>query len=324
MRLLGKKSRWAAGLGLTMALAGCGFMGGGEPPSKVLSDPAVAMADKGNGPEADYPVRLGDPFKVDGVEYKPSNSWNYDAVGYATGEPAEGVSAAHKTLPLPSYVEVTSLETGKRVLVRVDRRGPMTNARIIALSPDAQALLGASEATPVRVRRVNPPENERFALRTGQAAPPRIDTPDSLVQVLKRRLPASGSVSLASKDDTQTDRDGAAKAEDKAPSIAADTAAKPTPEPTSTPSQVAAPNSPAASAMQNQPAARGRFAVQAAAFRNLANARKAAKAIDGFVKSGGGYHRVRTGPFANRGQAEAALAKVRAAGYTDAQVVTAG
>ncbi|MEP2736390.1 MAG: SPOR domain-containing protein [Erythrobacter sp.] len=289
------------------------------------------MADRGNGPEADYPVVLGDPFKVDGIEYTPDNSWNYDAVGYATTDQAAGISASHKTLPLPSYVEVTSLESGKRVLIRVERRGPMTNARLIALSPDAQALLGASDATPVRVRRVNPPENERFALRSGGAASPRIDTPNSLVQVLRRKLPASGSTSLASTAPAKPTE--ATNEEDSEPSIAVAPNPEPTATPTSTPSATATATATAAStpttapkppASTTQPAMRGRFAVQAAAFKSKASAERAAKAINGFVKSGGGYHRVRTGPYANRGQAEAALAKVRAAGYSDAQVVTAG
>lgn len=331
MRLLDKIWRWAAGLGLTLALAGCGLMGGSNAPAVTQGNADVSAADRANGPRADFPVVLGDSFKIDGIEYTPNNSWNYDAVGYATTEQASGISASHKTLPLPSYVEVTSLENGKRVLIRVERRGPMTNARLIALSPDAQAMLGASEATPVRVRRVNPPENERFALRAGQAAPERIDTPDSLVQVLRRKLPASGSVSLASSSTATTEPNTAADDVETAPTIAAAPSSETTPTQQATPSPSTteeASNAPTAApkppAVPSQPVARGRFAVQAAAFRNKANAERAAKTISGFVKSGGGYHRVRTGPYANRGQAEAALVKVRAAGYSDAQIVTAG
>lgn len=319
MRLPNKVSRWAVALGMTTALAGCGFFSGGESPSVSRADPAVATAAIGTGPEADYPVVLGDPFKIDGVEYKPDNSWNYDSVGYATVDPEVGVSGSHKTLPLPSYVEVTSLESGKTILVRVERRGPMTNAREIGLSVGAQNQLGTGEGTPVRVRRVNPPENDRAALRSGGPAPTRIDTPNSLVQVLRRKLPVSGSASLASGRSQQP---------------AARPAAAPSPRPTATataaPARSAAqtaaatpPQTPAA-APAPQPAAPGRFAVQAAAFSVKANATRAAKALGGFVQSSGGYHRVRTGPYANRGQAEAALAKVRAAGYSDAQVVTAG
>ena len=123
MRLLDKKLRWAIGLGLTVSLAGCGFIGADQSLNSASSVPAVMDADTASGPEGDFPVVLGDAFKVDGVEYIPSNSWNYDSVGYATAMQAEGVSASHKTLPLPSYVEVTSLQSGKTVLVRVSERG---------------------------------------------------------------------------------------------------------------------------------------------------------------------------------------------------------
>ena len=68
----------------------------------------------------------------------------------------------------------------------------------------------------------------------------------------------------------------------------------------------------------------GKFVVQAAAFANKANADRLADKLDGFVMPAGRYYRVRTGPYATRGQAEAALAKVRAAGYSDAKVYSAG
>ncbi|MEO9463008.1 MAG: SPOR domain-containing protein [Marinomonas sp.] len=344
--MLDKKIRWAIGLGLTASLAGCGFLGGEQSAKTASYTPAVIGADKATGPEADYPVVLGDAFKVDGVEYVPSNSWNYDSVGYATGEQGEGVSASHKTLPLPSYVEVTSLQSGKTVLVRVSRRGPMNNARLIALSPAAQAQLGVGEAGPVRVRRVNPPEYERAVLRSGKAGPERIDTPKSLVQVLRKKLPNVGSASLASATASQSSGPppGSAPATAAAtpkpnnnrgiqnprptrrvavgPRPEASPAPSATPSPAPAVSSTPAPKAPAAST--SEPAAKGRYAVQAAAFRNFTSASKLAKAINGFVKSGGGYHRVRTGPYASRGQAEAGLAKVRAAGYRDAQIVIGG
>ncbi len=332
MRLLDKKLRWAIGLGLTVSLAGCGFLGGEQSPKTASALPDALDSASDSGPEADFPVVLGDVFKVDGVEYTPSNSWNYDSVGYATGEQAEGVSASHKTLPLPSYVEVTSLQSGKTVLVRVARRGPMNNARLIALSPAAQAQLGVGEAGPVRVRRVNPPEYERNVLRSGKAGPERIDTPKSLVEILRKKLPNVGSASLASTapsaapTPTPTPTPSASPAATQNPRPTRRVSVNPSPAPTPEPAQAAsappAPKPPAAS--PSTPAAKGRYAVQAAAFRNLSSATKLAKTIGGFVKSGGGYHRVRTGPYASRGQAEAGLAKVRAAGYREAQIVIGG
>jgi rare lipoprotein A len=63
--------------------------------------------------------------------------------------------------------------------------------------------------------------------------------------------------------------------------------------------------------------------IQAGAFANRANAERAAKQLGGFISASGRLFRVRTGPFATRGRADAALAKVRAAGYSDARVTTA-
>ena len=167
----------------------------------------VAPAAPANGPQADYPVVVGAPYTVRGTSFIPEDVMNYDQVGYVAADPAGGnkISGAHHTLPLPSYVEVTSLATGRTILVRLERRGPMDGTDLIALSPAALAQLGAAAGTPVRVRRVNPPEDQRALLRAGQQAPLRMDTPMSLVEVLKRKLPGQGAaVSLAPAAQGQT------------------------------------------------------------------------------------------------------------------------
>jgi rare lipoprotein A len=62
----------------------------------------------------------------------------------ATGEPYDmyGMTAAHKTLPLPAYVQVTNLSNGRNVVVRVNDRGPFKEGRIIDLSHTAASRLG--------------------------------------------------------------------------------------------------------------------------------------------------------------------------------------
>ncbi len=131
----------------------------------------------------------------------------YDEVGYASvyadetngGSTANGEAvngnghtAAHATLPMPSYVEVTNLDTGKTILVRINDRGP-GGERLINLSTGAANDLGMSDngRTPVRVRRVNPPEQEKAALRMGQKAADRLDTPSQLLTALRKKLGAS-------------------------------------------------------------------------------------------------------------------------------------
>lgn len=327
MRLVNKRSvaRWAS-LAVFVALSGCG--GGSYDASLAPIGPAA------NGPAADYPVVIGDPYSVGGVTYTPADAWNVDEVGLAVIDSAGGntISAAHHTLPLPSYVEVTSLETGRTILVRVERRGPMNGPAAIALSPGAAEQLGASSGTPVRVRRVNPPEVERAALRSGERVPQRMDTPMSLVSVLKLRLPGSGAPAPLGTPESQAaakyDGNGdlvlprSAVASQAPPAPVAQVALRPDagkPEPVATP---ASPEpKPAAKPEKQAPApAKGSFFVQAGAFSVKQNADRVAQTIGGEVSKSGSLYLVRTGPFVSRKEAEGSLAKVKAAGYSDARI----
>jgi len=130
-------------------------------------------------------VKLGKTYRVGTDTYTPADDPAYEAVGYASwygGEMAgrrtangemflpSGISAAHRTLPMPSYVEVTSLRTGRTILVRINDRGPFSRSRLIDLSRGAAEQLGiiGHGQSPVRVRRVEPSEEERAALRKGR------------------------------------------------------------------------------------------------------------------------------------------------------------
>jgi rare lipoprotein A len=138
-------------------------------------------------PVSDVPVRIGQPYAIRGTTYTPAADAAYDRVGYATwygpesgsqtanGERfrPDGISAAHTTLPLPTYVEVTALDTGRRIVVRVNDRGPFSGSqRIIDLSRGAAEELGvrAQGVAPVRVRVVEPQERDRERLREGKPA----------------------------------------------------------------------------------------------------------------------------------------------------------
>ncbi len=333
MRLPADAGLLVTALGLSLALSGCGLVGGGDHVASAQSVTAGAIA---QGPAADYPMVLGEPFTVDGELYSPADTLNYDAVGYAALDGGAGVTAAHRTLPLPSYAEVTSLDSGKTILVRIERRGPMTGKSLLSLSSAAAAQLGASDGAAIRVRRVNPPEAERAELRAGHAAPDRIATPKSLVEVLRRKLPETGVATLAaasppprvgtSAPTPATLAAASPQATTAYPLPSIKGAAAPSPpvivaqaEPAPVHAIAAAPAKPAAT-----PSAKGAFVVQAAAFSSRANADRAAKALGGTVSTSGKFFRVHTGPFASRDQADAALAKVRAAGYSDARVTTAG
>lgn len=293
-------------------LSACG--GGGV---RVADNPAAPA----NGPEADYPMVLGPSFTVDGVTYTPADRMNYDAVGRAivSADGGSTITAAHRTLPLPSYVEVTALETGKTILVRVTRRGPMAGKQILQLSPGAAAQLGVVGAgdVPVRVRRVNPVEPDRAALRSGMPAPARMDTPKSLLSVLQRKLDQQEGVTRPAATDPVPDRPAEApplKPETK-PKPKVEPKAKITPRVSPVPDSAAAP-APAAAAA----AVKGGFVVQVGAFSSKANADAAARKSGGKAVQGGSVWRVRIGPYASEAEAKAALAKARAAGYSDARI----
>ena len=362
---------WA--LGLTALLAACGR--GGNDPSTLVSavdSPSYALS----GPAADYPVVVGEPYEIGGTLYTPLDTMNYDEVGYALAdaEGGSGVTVSHRTLPMPSYVEITALDSGKTILARVERRGPMTGNGVVGLSNGAQQQLEIASGAPIRIRRVNSAEVDRAKLRMGEAAPARMNTPASLLAVLKRKLPEAGAVSLAvaqpvpsamvppTKELTPLPKEVASAVPKAMPTTSPAPKVAQVVKPTGTPFEqafssvrkvvtayplapmgnpkppvtaIATPAAPVrvaavpkpapkpAAATQQQ-AADGNFVIQAAAFSNKANAERVADSIDGFVQQSGRFYRVRKGPFANRGQAEAALAKVRAAGYSDARVFTAG
>ena len=113
--------------------------------------------------------KVGAPYQVNGVWYYPRVDYDYDETGIASwyGEAFNGrstangetfdlnqVSAAHKTLQLPSIAEVTNLQNGRALKVRINDRGPFAGDRIIDLSRRAAQLLGFERAgtAPVRVR----------------------------------------------------------------------------------------------------------------------------------------------------------------------------
>ncbi len=274
------------------------------------------------GPAADYPMVVGPAFSVDGVTYTPSDVMNYDAVGYAGAAPDGGmsVSAAHRTLPLPSYVEVTALDTGRTILVRVERRGPMIGRELIELSPGAAMQLGlnAQQRGAVRVRRVNPIETDRAALRSGQPATLRMDTPKSLLAVLQRKLDLQDGVSRpvpAVEPEPQ-----AATGAGLPPKPEVKAKPKPAPMPKPAPLVTAAPKPVPAAVPSPAAAAKGKFFVQVGAFSSKANADSAAKKAGGAAVPSGKLWRVRKGPFGSEADANAALAKAKSAGYSDARI----
>lgn len=305
-------------------LAACGSVDGAS--DGATKRPATGSAPAPAGPQAsDSPVKIGEPFVIEGVTHTPRDVIDYDDVGYASwyGQEFAGratangeafnpaaFSAAHKTLPLPSYVEVTALDSGRTILVRVNDRGPMDNRRLIDLSEAAAKQLGiADKPTPVRVRRVNPPLSEREQLRAGLGVPERLETPESLLKILRAKaaaLPPATSVPAVAVSAPKPLP--ATKAPDPAekPPVA-----KPAPKP-----KALVPPNPVA-----KPIAAGDYVVQVAAFSTKARADAAAAKVGGTVSAAGNLWRVRIGPFADEAAAKNALANAKAKGFGDARVM---
>ena len=101
----------------------------------------------------------------------------------------DAITAAHRTLPIPSYAEVTSLDTGRTILVRINDRGPYHANRLIDLSLGAARQLGMSGhgARLVHIRQVEPSEAERDVLRHGQKVDARRTLSTGELALLRNR-----------------------------------------------------------------------------------------------------------------------------------------
>lgn len=111
--------------------------------------------------------KVGSPYTIKGKRYYPEVNYNYNKTGIASWygpnfhgkQTANGeifyqneLTAAHKTLPLPSIVRVTNLENGKSLIVRVNDRGPYAHSRIIDMSKRSADLLGFRAQGVAKVR----------------------------------------------------------------------------------------------------------------------------------------------------------------------------
>lgn len=157
-------SRKAAGslsvIALCVGLAACG---GGSDKVKfsekkygVAASPRVVKTSK-PVPKGGGRYTVGKPYKIAGKWYYPKSDPDYEKVGYASwygptfhgrktanGEifDRNALTAAHPTMPLPSYAKVTNLANGQSMVVRVNDRGPFHDNRVIDLSERVANMLG--------------------------------------------------------------------------------------------------------------------------------------------------------------------------------------
>ncbi|MBE7210228.1 MAG: SPOR domain-containing protein [Gluconacetobacter diazotrophicus] len=118
----------------------------------------------------------------------------------ADGERADprAMTAAMQTLPLPAVVSVRNLLDGRTLLVRVTGRGPPDPKRLIALSPAAAALLGASPGRPIPVEVVVDEARTRAALDCAAGQPSLALAAAPVQAVAEQALPPPGTANAAS------------------------------------------------------------------------------------------------------------------------------
>jgi peptidoglycan lytic transglycosylase len=340
-------------VGLTVVIAACGrdkSIGLGK---RII--PIGQPVPKGGGR-----YHVGQPYEIAGVQYTPHEDPKYDQVGMASwyGELFHGrytangeiydmdrLSAAHPTLPLPVYVQVTNLQNGRSLVVRVNDRGPFKNDRIIDLSRRSAEALGFRHrgTAQVRVRYLRrAPLNgddsyeRQFVLKQGYQ---KYVGPPQAVPVAQDPIALAGLQAPALPP--LPDRP------DRSVLVAAAQPSLPAPEPSLAP--VPQPATAAAAwrpALRGSPEATGSIAaprqlapqritppggpaIQAGSFRSKDNAERARAVLSEIAPvdvaavevSGETYYRVLVGPFLDEIAAVAALSRVTEAGYEGAKIV---
>ncbi len=272
--------------------------------------------------------KIGDPYQIDGAWYYPAIDYNYDETGIASWYGAKfhgrrtanggvydmnDLTAAHRTLPLPSLVRVTNLENGRSMILKVNDRGPYARGRIIDLSRRSAQLLGSLKQGTARVRvQILARESRRLAARlTGRATVATIVTPITVDRLPKpavttQELPPPGAapVPVASAKPV----DGAAQTIEPAPVFTAN----------------AVPG-----VVTELAVVLSRLFVQAGAYAQYTNANRARAFLSslGPVKvtsvmvEGRDLFRVRLGPLATVAEADGFLDALVGAGYTDARII---
>ena len=193
-------SRASSGLAAgCLALANCSSGLSGRLDPKYGVSASARVVEPGEPvPKGGGVYRVGKPYVVAGREYVPQEDVNYSAVGLASwyGDDFHGrytangeifdmnsISAAHPTMPLPSYARVTNLANHRSIVVRVNDRGPYVGNRVIDVSVKTAKLLGfyGDGVTKVKVeyvgraplRRLRRPQagGDPARRRAGRAAP---------------------------------------------------------------------------------------------------------------------------------------------------------
>ena len=301
-----------AGMMLILMLSGCTGV--------ELAATAIKKYKRG---DADPHYKIGRPYEVRGVWYYPERNMRYDETGIASwygkaeaGRPtANGeiydpdlISAAHKTLPLPSVVRVTNLENGRSLAVRVNDRGPFITGRIIDLSEEGARLLGFRKNGVARVRvQILAQESLRLENEAKQGNFPLLGALPPAKTPKTQAAPApSSNLTLHSEEDTSQ----------SAPAPA-------------TSSALALINTSRSSDLQTGTPLPTQIWIQVGAFRAANNAKAVKKRIANIANTQIStihhdaeiLHRVRLGPLASVEEADRVLRAVIQRGYQGSKII---
>jgi len=279
-----------------------------------------------NAPQPRY--KVGDPYPIKGVYYYPAVNYRYEETGIASwyGKKFHGratangeiydmnqLTAAHRTLPLPSIVRVINLENGRAIRVRVNDRGPFARGRIIDLSRRGAQLLGFRYKGTARVRvEIMAAESRDVAARM---AGPKIRNAGLVTQ----STPKPGRVTAQA-----IDPPGAVRI----PGVWNSAASK-LRRPAAKAPQFRAPRARPNQASKHQIVKVTDLYIQAGAFIRFSNAERARIRLGrhgraAVIKTRVGresFYRVRLGPIRSIGAADRMLARVFASGYPKARIV---
>ncbi len=286
-------------------LSGCAEMELASHVAKQVPLPDAQQKSKGQ-------YKVGNPYKIAGEWYKPQAQYNFTQTGTASWygpnfngkKTANGeifnmneMTAAHKTLQLPSIIRVTNVENGKTVILRVNDRGPYSKGRVLDVSKRAAQELGFIGQGTAKIKlEVLPHESLRVAdmARKGQST----RNIELSMQHLKNQ-PANKAV--------------------PPPVMIASSTPAPSVKPSFQPSAIKA-----------APSSQGGIFLQAGAFGNQQTAQTLAEALQGYGPSnilssdlnGRNLYRVRVGPFASEQEAQTVLAQINQSGKADAFLVS--
>jgi rare lipoprotein A len=308
--------------------------------------------------------KVGRPYQISGVWYYPKEDYDYSETGIASWYGADfhakstangevydmnELTAAHRTLPLPSLVRVTNLENGRSLTLRVNDRGPFARGRIIDVSRRGAQLLGFERQGTAKVRvDILASESRQLAQiyrNAGSIDQALAQTPavtdaqgtSVAVAVATSPLPASAPpppaiepapiapapvmpAPVMTVEQVPLAPPAATSAPPPAPPVAAPPPAAPA---------LAAVNAPPPEVVTVEPVHSTQIYVQAGAFAQRANAERVRRNIRGAGPvrvttvgvSGAPIYRVRVGPLRSVDEADMALARVASAGYPEARIV---